>query len=219
MINGETHAKKLALLILLAILLTACEFDTPTPEQPTEEVPVETQAPATELPVKTEEPPTEEPVETESPVIPTLTPVIPDFSGTLIYVVTRLESGYLLVTLSGIDPEHLLDEFSVSVNDAIFACQKINDYPDRWYCTGTMPNKAEIHVQIKTIDTDLLVWEGDSVIPLEGGARKGSGGGGCCWIISSCGPNCNVWDCDPTCCASNPSSCPSGGGGPGGSGG
>jgi hypothetical protein len=209
-------------LLFFLLVLTACEPQAIATEAAVEILPTAT-------PTETQQVDQSQPVNsTATPIPPTLTPVVPDFSGVTVYVVTRLKSGLLMVTLSGV-PSYDLKDFIVLINDQVFTCQKLPDYPNRWYCTGRMPNKANIHVKILTANTNLIAWEADAIIPVErittGGSGgpgdaggTGSGGGACCWIVES-GPGWELWDCDPNCCAGSPDSCPGGGGdGGGGSG-
>jgi hypothetical protein len=98
-------------------------------ETPVPEVATSTPAPS-ETPVPSDTP---EPTET-----PTITPTEgPNFAAASVYAVSHLPNDKLLVTVQ--IPGGVEGDYKAYVSNLPFACEILDQYPDRLYCNGPEP--------------------------------------------------------------------------------
>ncbi len=96
--------------------------------------------PTAELPSATPAP-SDTPMPSDTPVpsdTPTITPTEgPNFAAASVYAVSHLPNDKLLVTVQ--IPGGVQGEYSAYVSNLPFACEILDQYPDRLYCNGPEP--------------------------------------------------------------------------------
>jgi len=102
--------------------------------------PAQAETPAPELPSPTPAP-TETPVPSDTPEpseTPTITPTQgPNFGAASVYAVSHLPNDKLLVTIQ--IPGGVEGVYKAYVSNLPFACEILDQYPDRLYCNGPEP--------------------------------------------------------------------------------
>ncbi len=166
-----------AVLTSLAVLtagIMACNlpFGLPAAAPSASQAPPPAQAdtPTVEIPTATP-PPTDTPAPTDTPLpseTPTITPTEgPNFAAASVYAVSHLPNDKLLVTVQ--IPGGVQGDYKAYVANLPFACEILDQYPDRLYCNGAEPfgvyAARDASLEILTVADNTPVFTAQFTVP------------------------------------------------------
>jgi hypothetical protein len=162
-----------AAFLIVGILACNMPFDLGTSSAPDNS----NQPPAGEPATPTVEPPSATPAPTDTPpptdtpepsATPTVTPTEgPNFAAASVYAVSHLPKDKLLVTVQV--PGGVEGEYKAYVSNLPFACEILDQYPDRLYCNGAEPfgvyYAQEATLEILTLADNITVFTAQFTVP------------------------------------------------------